>query len=332
MRLIAPGAAVLAAVLATGALAADDPADIAFWTSVRGSANPAELQAYIDAFPNGQFIALARIRLRQLTQAGTAAVMPAPPAVPGPAAPTVAPVLAAVVPARTKLRLVDPVVVDVDARGLTSGSNHRLAVVPAGMPDAIADPAAFSRESTTVPPSRTRVSLPLAAPGHNEVRLYYIPQFGSAFVVAARASVEVAPGYPGAVLVGRLLREAGETNPVRFEAKYRDQTINVQGQFLRIQPRSVDALAWSSLLGAVAEEKPYVAMSVGRLGAERRSDGAPTELLCLMPADNRVVLDRVALLNPGDPVVLRGTPSTWRAAFGAVAVIFNPCTFAPTRE
>lgn len=329
MRLIAAGAAVLAAVLATGALAADDPADIAFWTSVRASTNPAELQAYIDAFPHGQFVALARIRLRALANTG-AAMPPAAPPTPGSAAPGTA--AAAVVPAKTRLRLVDPVVVDVDARGLASGSNHRLVVVPAGTADAITDAAAFARDSTTVPPSRTRVSLPVGAPGRNEVRLYYIPQFGSAFVVAARAAVDVAPGYPGAVLVSRLIREAGETNPVRFEAKYRDRTIDVQGQFLRIQPRSVDALAWSSLLGAVDVEKPYVAIAVGRLGAERRADGTPTELLCLMPAEDRAVLDRIALLNPGDAVVLRGTPSTWRAAFGAVAVVFNPCAFAPDRE
>ena len=324
------GAALLVAALATGALAADDPADIAFWTSVRNSANAAELQAYIDAFPDGKFVALARIRLRELTK-GLATPAPRAPAS-NPVAATPAATAVAVAPVQTRFRLVDPVVVDVDARALASGSNHRLAVVPAGMPDAIADPAGFVRDSMAIPPSRTRVSLPITAPGHNEVRLYYVPQFGSAFVVAARAGIEVAPGYPGAVVVSQLVREAGETNPVRFEAKYRDRTIDVQGQFLRIEPRTTDALAWSSLLGPVEVEKPYVAVSIGRMGAERRVDGAPTELLCLMPAEDRAVLDRAALLNPGDPVVLRGTPSTWRWAFGAVAVILNPCAFAPDRE
>jgi hypothetical protein len=236
------------------------------------------------------------------------------------------------VPTRTRLRITDPVVVDLDARALASGSNHRLAVVPAGTPDAVADPTGFARESTPVPPSRTRVSLPLGAPGRTEVRLYFISQFGSRFEVAARATIEVTPGYPGAVLVSRLTREAGETDPVRFEAKYRDQAVTVQGQFLRVQPRSVDQVAWASLLNtAMNIEKPYVAMFVGRVGAERRTDGGPTELLCLMPAEDRAVLDRVAQLNSGDPVVLQGTPSTWQSVFGSVAVVFNPCAFAPNQ-
>ncbi len=322
--------ALLAAALGTNASAADDPADIAFWTSVRNSADPAELRAYIETFPNGRFAALARLRLRELAATRPATTPIAPPALP----PAVrrAPVAAAsIAPTRKRVRIVDPVVVDVDARGLASGSNHRLIVVPAGTPDAVADTQKFARESTTIPASRTRVSLPVEAPGRNEVRLYYVPQFGSEFVVAARAAVDVAPGYPGAVLVSRLAREAGETNPVRFEALYRDRIITVQGQFLGVQPRMVDELGWASVLGPANFEKPYVAIFVGRLGAERRADGAPTELLCLMPTEDRRVLDRVALLNRGDPVVLRGTPSTWQSVFGASAVIVNPCAFAPAR-
>jgi hypothetical protein len=44
----------------------DDGADITFWTSVKDSLNPAELQAYLDAFPNGTFRALAEIRIARL--------------------------------------------------------------------------------------------------------------------------------------------------------------------------------------------------------------------------------------------------------------------------
>jgi len=39
-----------------------DPADLAFWQSLQGSADPAEYRAYLDAFPNGRFAPLARLR------------------------------------------------------------------------------------------------------------------------------------------------------------------------------------------------------------------------------------------------------------------------------
>ena len=54
------------AVLGFGARAqepAQNAAEIAFWNSVKDSKNPAELQAYISAFPNGLFAQLARLRL-----------------------------------------------------------------------------------------------------------------------------------------------------------------------------------------------------------------------------------------------------------------------------
>jgi hypothetical protein len=63
----------------------DDAMDLAFWQSIQNSTNPAEYQAYIDAFPHGKFVKLAFIRVRQ----------PPPPAAPviplpatGPAAKT----------------------------------------------------------------------------------------------------------------------------------------------------------------------------------------------------------------------------------------------------
>ncbi|KAB2911882.1 MAG: DUF4189 domain-containing protein [Hyphomicrobiaceae bacterium] len=43
-------------------------ADIAFWNSVKDSRVPAEIKAYLDAFPNGTFAELARIRLQNLAQ------------------------------------------------------------------------------------------------------------------------------------------------------------------------------------------------------------------------------------------------------------------------
>lgn len=58
--------------LSTAAFATEtDPADLAFWQSIQSSTNSAEYQAYIDAFPEGKFVALAKIRVK---------TPPAPPA------------------------------------------------------------------------------------------------------------------------------------------------------------------------------------------------------------------------------------------------------------
>ncbi len=54
--------------------------DLAYWDSVKGSNNPAELQAYLTQFPNGTFAALARARIAALTAPAPVAapVQPAP--------------------------------------------------------------------------------------------------------------------------------------------------------------------------------------------------------------------------------------------------------------
>jgi uncharacterized protein len=53
-----------------------DPADLAFWQSIENSADPAEYRAYLDAFPDGRFAPLARLRAR----GGAGAAAPARPA------------------------------------------------------------------------------------------------------------------------------------------------------------------------------------------------------------------------------------------------------------
>ena len=95
---------------------------------------------------------------------------------------------ATVVPVRVSVRAGDLVTVDVDARALRDGSQHRLAVVPVGTPD---DPPPPIRDGVPIAPDRVRVSLPAAAPGPNEIRLYYVPAFGSDPQVGARAAVTV---------------------------------------------------------------------------------------------------------------------------------------------
>lgn len=78
-------AIVLGAGLAIGSALAppaiaqqpSEAAETAFWDSVKDSRDPAEVQTYLDKFPNGLFAPLARIRLRNLHGASKAAPAPA---------------------------------------------------------------------------------------------------------------------------------------------------------------------------------------------------------------------------------------------------------------
>lgn len=54
-------------------LAQADASEIAFWQSVRQSDDPEELRAYLEAYPDGHFSALARIRLKRLASGPDAA-------------------------------------------------------------------------------------------------------------------------------------------------------------------------------------------------------------------------------------------------------------------
>lgn len=56
----------LAACTATPPPAAPDP-ELLFWDSIKESRNPAEYQAYLDAYPHGRFAGLARLRVDVLT-------------------------------------------------------------------------------------------------------------------------------------------------------------------------------------------------------------------------------------------------------------------------
>lgn len=56
---------------------ASEAAETAFWDSVKDSRDPAEVQAYLDKFPNGLFAPLARIRIRNLQSASKPAPAPA---------------------------------------------------------------------------------------------------------------------------------------------------------------------------------------------------------------------------------------------------------------
>jgi hypothetical protein len=55
---------------APAAIPNSEAADLAFWDSVKGTTDQAELRAYIDKFPNGTFVALARARMAALARTG----------------------------------------------------------------------------------------------------------------------------------------------------------------------------------------------------------------------------------------------------------------------
>jgi hypothetical protein len=78
---------VAAALFVASAASAQTSNDeIAFWETVRDSRNPAELQAYIDTYPSGKFVVLAKARLAALKAPGAQpAPSPAPAATRQPA-------------------------------------------------------------------------------------------------------------------------------------------------------------------------------------------------------------------------------------------------------
>ena len=291
---------MLTAVLAPAAVCAQSAEELAFWQSVQGHGSR-EYQAYLNAFPNGAFAILARLRLD---------------GAPAPAASTVAG--AWVRPVRPTVRLVDGVALDIDASALRSGSNHRIAVVPATAPDEVADPQAFAADSTPIEPVRLHLTVPSGPPGQDEVRLYYIPPFAGAYSVAARARITVAPGVPDAVLGRDLAREAQRLGPVRFEAIHRYRPLLVQAAFLRVRPRTEWNLRW---FGGTVQEVPRqaVVISIGLPGAAPDDAGSLGELVCALPADP-AVLNRVAALQTGDPVLVRGIPTIWDGTGGALVI------------
>ena len=68
--------AVLVILAGLGPVSAQgiDPADVTFWQTIQNSQDPAEYQAYLQAFPEGTFAELARLRIQNL--GGTAAPGP----------------------------------------------------------------------------------------------------------------------------------------------------------------------------------------------------------------------------------------------------------------
>src|SRR5689334_6777427 len=71
------GALALGLLLSAPVRAADtDPADMLFWESVKNSSDPTEYKAYLEAFPNGRFAPLARLRAGAAPDTATPKVPP----------------------------------------------------------------------------------------------------------------------------------------------------------------------------------------------------------------------------------------------------------------
>lgn len=95
MLLAVPFAAGMSHAPAQTRIAEAGSAEITFWESVRDSKDPAEIEAYLKAYPDGRFAPLARIRLNNLKKASPQTETAAPPAA---VAPSATPVVDAAVP------------------------------------------------------------------------------------------------------------------------------------------------------------------------------------------------------------------------------------------
>ena len=53
--------------------------EMLFWETIKNSTDPAMFEAYLEEFPNGDFVALARLRIKQLEETQMAAIAPSEP-------------------------------------------------------------------------------------------------------------------------------------------------------------------------------------------------------------------------------------------------------------
>lgn len=308
-----PIAVAFSLMTLSGHAFADDATDAAMWTSVRDSNDAAQFAAYLDAFPRGQFAPLAKIRLDHLPGSSE------------PGAAQTEPVgnqqLASIKPVQAKFRAVDRLGVDIDARSLRRGSNWRIIAVPQGTPDDITDPDSFAATSQTIKATKARLTIPPGPAGSDEIRVYYIPEGESNFVVAGRAAIVVQPGAPGAIIVNDLINEADQIGAVNFEAKYRDITIAVEGEALRLETHTTGAY-WDDLR-YVEPTIPvnFVAFYIGHLGTPENQNRA--DVVCLLPADDTALLSTLGAVQTGDDIVVSGIASAWNGE-----IVLNHCALS----
>jgi hypothetical protein len=311
--------ACLAAQPAAPAHATSDE-ETAFWQSVSATNDPVELQAYLNAYPQGAFAPIARSRLH------LAAGQPTLPAQSTPQVSQQAAALARIAPTQPRFRLVDGVTLDLDATGLLYASNRRLTVVPIATPVAITDPDRLVLDSTVVAASHLRLTIPAGPPGADEIRLYYIPNTGTTYQLAARVPVTIEPGFPGATLVRDLGREAAQTGPLRFEANHRDRPMAIQGAFLNLRPRSEWNAQWFQGVAVEQLSRQALVMTIGLPNAAPDLFGSVGQAMCVVAVPDTATLTRVASLMIGDPVLVAGIPTTWANSGPGDAIVLDNCS------
>ena len=109
---------------------------------------------------------------------------------------------------------------------------------------------------------------------------------------------------------------------MKFDAAYRGKTIRVEAQFLRVRPETEWDYRWLSGATALAR-RPVAVLS---LGMRSNSAASLPEMECLIDAGADAALQKVASLNPGDSVLMQGSPSAWGAG-AAQALTLDGCAF-----
>jgi hypothetical protein len=229
--------------------------------------------------------------------------------------------------AQSSVRAIDGVTVDVDASSLRDSSNLRLIVVAASTPDEISDVQALYLASVGIHAGRVRLTLPGGPAGNDEVRLYHVPRLASTYAIAARAPVIVASGVPGAAFVRDLASEAALLGAIKFDATHRDARMLVQAQFLGARPESEWDEHWYE--GGIGRSpgRPVAVIRIGTRGVSPTGAGVAPEMECLIDVEGASLLERVAALNPGDAVLMRGSPSAWSVEPGQPLTL-NGCELA----
>lgn len=171
-------AVALMAVFSPGIASAADasPSEITFWQSVQNSQNAEEFNAYLEAYPDGAFAGLAKIKIRALSGAApmqaTGAADVAPVAAPAPTADLSDAVMTAT-PA--KIRVGDQVTISIENMP-TPYSYDIIVVVAAGSPDTTGtiggnrDGVLSSEYAANLPSSGNAIVLGPFPPGRYEAR------------------------------------------------------------------------------------------------------------------------------------------------------------------
>ena len=153
------------------------------WQSIAHSTNPAEYRAYLETFPERPVR-----RSGAATRSGRIAASRTAARATGRAHPAAARLSAGVWlrPAHASVRLVDGVVLDLDASALRKSSNLRIAVVRVGTPETIADMNDYLDNSSSVSPTRLHLTVPSGPSGVTRSGCITCP-LRRAPVLAARA-------------------------------------------------------------------------------------------------------------------------------------------------